>query len=152
MERKSLWPKLSHLNPDILLSIGTGFDSSLKHSRDRDGQGRKTSLGGVSYVKRLLRIAMDQLESNLDCQKAWATFISPLNLEGSESARKYRRLNRDYPGNLPKLDEVERMEHFEKIVRDYFIGEDIMDEIAITLIASLFYFETEKLHQMECEG
>jgi hypothetical protein len=37
-------------------------------------------------------------------------------------------------------------------VRDYFIGEDIMDEIAITLIASLFYFETEKLHQMECEG
>jgi hypothetical protein len=137
-ERKLLWPHLSCEPPALLLSIGTGYDSTTK-SETR--QSPRIQPGPFGYFRYLYRIAWDQLQTSLGCEQAWKNFIYPLNLREQDDLRKYCRLNQDYHESLPKLDDVDKMTFLEDSTRACFMHDKLIDQVADTLVASLFYFK-----------
>lgn len=140
-ERKILWPSLAKHDPDLLLSIGTGFDGGANTPQTNPGP---RSIAGIEgYLRRMLRIALDAIQDNLDCENAWLKFTRKLQInENDERKRKYRRLNPDFTGSLPKIDDVTQIDDLEKKTKQTFLQYPaIYESIADTLIASLFYFE-----------
>lgn len=155
-ERKALWPSLAEQDPDLLLSIGTGYDPNQHILSTNPGPRSKAGIEG--HLRRLLKIAMDAIQDNLDCEKTWKNFITALGIqpEDEETKRKYQRLNPDFTDSLPKLDEVARMNELEEKTEIIFLQHPLISEIANTLIATLFYFEiaqvTLKADRIECKG
>lgn len=140
-ERKLVWPDLAEQDPDILLSIGTGYNSKAKANTSNPGP--RSKIGMEGYVRRMLRIALDAIQGNLDCEATWRDFISRLP-KNDEKCRKYARLNPDFENTLPRLDDVKQIDYLQTRTKQTFSSNPGWYEpIAETLIASLFYFEMD---------
>lgn len=142
-ERKILWPTLAKHDPDLLLSIGTGFHASTQASSINPGPESEPGING--YLRRKLKLVLDAIQDNLDCEKAWSNFIERLSLpEDEERRKKYQRLNPSFPYSLPKLDEFTQMEKLQQETRASFLQYPrVYELVADTLIASLFFFEMQ---------
>lgn len=149
-EREILWPKLAQQDPDLLLSIGTGFDSNAKASHDNPGP--KSKAGVEGYLRRMLRIALDAIQDNLDCEMTWRNFIASLHIlpHDEEKRSKYRRLNPNLINSLPKLDDVSQMDDIQERTRSS-LPPGLYMSIADTLVATLFYFKMGKVSKMPKE-
>jgi hypothetical protein len=103
-------------------------------------------------MKFLYKLARDQLQTTLDCELAWSNFIRPLDLRNEDESRKYCRLNIDLGIILPKIDEVEQLAFLEETTRRWFSDDKLIDQVADTLIASLFYFTLSSARKSEIGG
>ncbi|KAF8538684.1 acyl transferase/acyl hydrolase/lysophospholipase [Trichophaea hybrida] len=120
MERKKLWPHLAGSDPDILLSIGTGFEQYAANNRDRPGP--KNQAGFRGFAMGLIRLASDTIQDGMDNEKLWEKFLSGVassTMDDHDKLRKCRRLNAEFQ-DVPKLDQVERMAELQDRTRRTF--------------------------------
>ncbi|KAK0670208.1 hypothetical protein QBC41DRAFT_97026 [Cercophora samala] len=135
-ERRLLWDDARHLQPDILLSLGTG--------RNPSGWPQNIKISGDSkkshFIKKAWRITAGVLENILECQTIWDDFLqeSTEQVRGNkEFTSRYLRLNVEVPTGVPKLNEAKRVRELENLVLSQGIPNS--REVAHRLIASSFY-------------
>lgn len=158
-ERKLLWPHLANKQPDLLLSIGTGFDPTPKPDGDKQGRRTRAKRGALEFAKIVLKIATQQIESSLNCERTWTDFLRSIQMQDEDKAAKYRRLTIQFPNDLPRLDQVDQMPRLKEVTEKFCAENPLIDEIATKLIASLFYFRLDGASQAtqggkrwDCEG
>ena len=138
-ERGLIWPDVAEAHPDVILSVGTGFNS--QSSRQSTSPGRISRWNKVSRAKRLAKVSIDQFQSTLNSEEAWRNFMQwnalPQRLEG-----RYIRLNLPLQDDPPKLDDVLSMAELQEITRSRCTRRlDEMKSAADRLLATSFYFE-----------
>jgi hypothetical protein len=151
-ERKKIWPESKAMDPDILLSIGTAFDSSQLPPETPPN----VNWGIPSFIRKLLNLMVTIVENNMNSQRTWLNFLAKMAIEegDSDKNRKFVRLNPDVGernvmgGNcaLPYFDEVDKMDTLVKHTNKVYIprNSNQLQEVADTLVASLFYFEADR--------
>jgi hypothetical protein len=129
-EVKALFP-LSE-EPDFVVSLGTG-GSSL----DLDTSGpRNLILDG--FIPRSFRAFWETMRG----KRAWNTVTSSGSVR---SSGKYHRLDIEFSGNEPRLDDTDSIPDMEsKVLEDSTISQAI-GNIARCAVASLFYFELDSI-------
>jgi len=139
-----LWPESEHQEPDLLLSIGTAFDSSVPPSTATNAEQR----GIGSFARRMRKFVNTVIEDSTNGQRAWESFIEKLAIDKGDQdrQRKYVRLDPDLAKTgtgLPKFDDVERMDQLSEHVNVSYLPSNSakLRVVADTLVASLFYFE-----------
>jgi len=144
-ERKMLWPESKHHEPDILLSIGSAFDSSVPPPPIATNTDQR---GITLFAKRMLKFVNTVIEDSTNGQRAWKSFVEKLAIDKGDQdrQRKYVRLNPDLAKTgtgLPKFDDVERMDQLSEHVNVSYLPSVSAElrVVADTLVASLFYFE-----------
>ncbi|KAA8903651.1 hypothetical protein FN846DRAFT_779968 [Sphaerosporella brunnea] len=147
-ERKLLWPQ--HPQPAMLLSIGTGSKAGITGADGSDADSMPNHNGPCAYLRRLKVIVTHQIAQNMDAQRIWERFMDK---QERGTGGKYFRLNPEFKGPLPKLDQVKDLETLEKKAND-FCGEESaqLKEIADRLIASLFYFSLDNSVSVDKDG
>jgi hypothetical protein len=127
-ETRFVWPNKPH-DPDFALSLGTGIISL---SEDKSGIASRS----------LLRI-FDACKQWLNAQKGYARYINSVPLE---SRSRYHRLNIQFHGPEPSLDDALKIPEMKDAVA-HTVSQDQDGMIAIldAMIASLFYFELDGL-------
>lgn len=164
IERRLIWPASEVLQPDILLSIGTGCNSeilakvqhgkgferpevgqiSAQYSLEAKTRRRKWFSKGESKPKRrdLLVGLKNFIESNLDTEIMWRDFISNMP-QGADDDSRYLRINPDLGKEIPRLDQATKVDDLQRQVRAVFNeDEEIrqkLDTASRRLIASCFY-------------
>ncbi|KAF1844020.1 FabD/lysophospholipase-like protein [Cucurbitaria berberidis CBS 394.84] len=143
-EWKLIWGSNLCSHPDIVLSLGTGYDPQKRERPQRSSAVRR---GIFRNGKFLLKIAADHLQDALDCEKTWQEYTRRLPEEVSRS--RFVRYSPQLIKDLPALDDVHRLDSLQEMVRG-FLSEDAVKfrRLAMQLIATSFYFETEKVEQL----
>lgn len=136
-ERKLIWPSLEKDPPDIIVSVGTTYNSTVSTSSEKTPV---TRLGLYSHGKSLYKIAVDHIASALDSERTWHSYISVLQPPSSHTIR-YVRLNPQLNEDPPGLDEVDQMSYIQDKVRKELRSDNRIRRVALQLIASSFYFE-----------
>lgn len=147
-ERKLIWPGLENEYPDLIVSVGTTYNSAARLSTEKAASPR---LGVVSQFKALYRIADHHIASALDSEKAWHSYMNVLQPPSNHRA-KYIRLNPQLAENPPRLDEVEHMSYIQDVVREMLSSDDKIQKVALRLIASSFYFEKSQSPELASDG
>jgi hypothetical protein len=137
-ERKLIWPQLANDPPDIILSIGTSFNSSSIPRKAK--QSPVSRRGVINHAKQLVKIAMDHIASTLDSERVWDEYIEVLN-PSSRDEHRYVRLNPDLPEDPPALDQVHKMKTLQEAVRRQMREDKRIGDVALQLISTSFYFE-----------
>jgi hypothetical protein len=152
-ERKTIWPELKDSDPDILLSIGTGYQETAEvAAAARPSPQKKKSSSAFlgrsktfEYAKNLAKIAADTLQESMNSEKMWHKFYHSVTRDGDKDRqKKYRRLNPCF-ADVPDLDMVDRINELEAETRARYFDSPEVASVASTLIASLFYIEEEPL-------
>jgi hypothetical protein len=140
-EWKLIWDANPCTHPDILLSLGTG----LKHRRNEFlEESAPVRKGLFRNGRSMLKIATDHIQDALDCDKAWGDYIRPLPRAHDS---RYVRYNIDV-GDLPSLDDVGALDRLQVEVKEYLLRDTPrIKRLALRLIATSFYFETERVQQ-----
>ena len=112
----------------------------------REGLERSISLkrGPLHYSRFLLKMAHDRIEDTLDCEKAFEDFISqvPAPLQS-----RYIRYNIELD-DLPTLDHVNALSSLQLRAREHLFRDcGRIQSLALQILASSFYFETERVQQ-----
>ena len=160
-ERKIIWPDQKDRDPDILLSIGTLWsDKDKSDPKKSDKVSSKGKFGLSRYAKKVLNIAVNAIQDDLDCEKTWSSFYNSLNIaeEDGHRKKKYCRINPKLPNTPPALDSVSSMNELQEIAQKYCSTSPEIRNVASALIASLFYFELKNAKESpqagrwSCEG
>ena len=135
-ERRLIWPETRDSPPDILLSIGAGCNKKIQeeaqHASIHQGLSPtledrvlvatgSTRLGILrkksanSQIRNYFKLAKDRVESLLDPEIAWLTFVSTASR--ARDVSRYWRINPDIESELPKLDEVEKVFYLREKMR-----------------------------------
>ena len=140
--------------PDIVVSIGTGFKSNISPTVER----AVPAIRGVfSHTKALYKIARSHVEASLDSEMTWESYINVLQPPSTDRSR-YVRLNPQLADDPPGLDEVHRMQYVQNATRKLFNNDVRIQEVALQLIASSFYFEmsgpeeSSEDNAIDCKG
>jgi len=137
-ERQLLWSDVGDAHPDILLSLGTGHKlADIKAVKEVAKKPTKQRRGLIS---RTWSMAGNLLEDQLECDRAWHDVVrqaTDLCGRDRELVSRYVRLNVDLPDQVPRLDEVKRVDELEGLV--YAKTSDEVREVAHRLIASCFF-------------
>ena len=147
-ERKLIWPDLENDFPDLVVSVGTTYNSAARLSTEKVAVPR---LGVFSHGKALYKIAVDHIASTLDSEKAWHSYMNVLQ-PPSNHRSKYIRINPQLNEDPPRLDEVERMSYIQDMVREMLMSDDKIQKVALRLIASSFYFEKSQSSDVTSDG
>ena len=147
-ERKLIWPDLENEYPDLIISLGTTYNSAARLSTEKVALPR---LGVFSHGKALYKIAADHIASALDSEKAWHSYMNVLQ-PPSNHRTKYIRLNPQLHEDPPRLDEVERMPYIQEVVREMTNSDIRIQKVAFRLIASSFYFERSHSVELATDG
>ncbi|KAL2820557.1 hypothetical protein BDW59DRAFT_174473 [Aspergillus cavernicola] len=143
-EQKLIWPDTAESHPDIVLSIGTGYNPESQAQEDPQQQllsTKPTSRGMISYFKGLARIAIDHIHSSLDSERTWHTFLERSHPQARFRDR-YIRANLALENDPPSLDDVSMIDTLSEMTRSRVTKEfSLIQAIADRLIASTFYFE-----------
>ena len=135
-ERKLIWPDVQY--PDIILSLGTGYNPA---ARKTIIEAQPPRPGMFSHMKNLVRMAIDHIESSLDSEKTWSTFLENHSRMNDHTIR-LRRVNPPLDYDPPRLDDVSAMKRLQDTVRKQSTKmSGIIDEVAQQLVASSFYLE-----------
>ncbi|KAL4757187.1 uncharacterized protein BDW70DRAFT_171583 [Aspergillus foveolatus] len=138
-EQKLIWPDMADSHPDIVLSIGTGYNPN---SQTRDTHlSRPGSRGMISYVMGLAKIAMDHIHNSLDSERTWRVFLERTH-PPSRFLDRYVRANLALDRDPPSLDNVEMIDTLSEMTRSRFTKDiSFIQSISDRLVASSFYFE-----------
>lgn len=137
---------MAGLPPDILLSVGSGWCSTLRSPTRVPRPNRRTGIG--SYFKALVRIAVDHIESSLDSEKAWENYLDIICQQPGPHC-PYRRLNVDLEEPPPKLDDVDSLDELRELAKQQWTRDERITSTARCLIASCFYFERLNVETLE---
>ena len=142
-ERKLIWSSLANEPPDIILSIGTTYNSVVRSSVQKPAASRS---GVLAQAKSLYKIAVDHIASALDSEKTWHSYLNVLQ-PPSKHRMRYVRLNPQLNEDPPRMDEVNRMQYIQERARGMVQSDSKIQRVAYQLIASSFYFE--RSHSIE---
>lgn len=138
-ERRLIWPDVAEAHPDLVLSIGTSYNSA--SSKQATAPQRMARWGMISHVKQLAKIAIDHIQSTLNSEQTWRNYIQTHPVPERLKDR-YIRLNLPLENDPPKLDDVSAMTDLNEMTRSrYTSRREEMRSIADRLIATSFYFE-----------
>lgn len=93
----------------------------------------------VTHWKQLAKIAIDHVQSTLDCEMTWNEFRQTISRD-EQVRNRYVCLNLPLEQNPPRLDEVRAMEELQRRTAKYWTVEG--KEVADRLLATAFYFES----------
>jgi hypothetical protein len=165
-ESKAIWPNNRAYHPDILLSLGTGFDKP-KTTADETALLPEAMLDLTSpelpkdrgkrlYLADLMTLGIDHIMNALDCEQTWHEWLQTRAPE-RHNERRYRRLTVRFDDPI-QMDAVKDMPKCRKAVEEW-VKEPVIESIADQLIASCFYYhfkqkDIERLHGggFECRG
>ena len=147
-ERKLIWPDLENEYPDLIVSIGTTYNSAARLSLEKSSSPR---VGVLAHGKALIKIAVDHIASALDSEKAWHAYMNVLQPPSNHRA-KYIRFNPQLSEDPPRLDEVESMSYLQEVVREKLSSDGRIQKVALRLIASSFYFEKSQSVELAPDG
>lgn len=150
-ERKLIWPEMENDFPDIIVSVGTSYNPAARPSSDKALSPRYSRLGVLSHGKSLMKIAIDHIASSLDSEKAWRSYMDVLHPLPNQKAR-FTRINPQLKENPPGLDEVDRLPYIKEIVREMSSTDVNIQNVALRLIASSFYFEKSQTVELAPDG
>ncbi|KAF8462152.1 acyl transferase/acyl hydrolase/lysophospholipase [Kalaharituber pfeilii] len=163
-ERELLWPSFLHPDPDILLSLGTGFVPGIPEEQEKTPQAFTVpgSQGAVSYLNSLKVIINHQTNHQFNSHRLWDDYMERMGINSNMSntkTNKYRRLDVPFPSEVPRLHHVNQMDAMEAHVDSYYYpaaNSSILNQIAAQLVASLFYLRldnsTESSKGIEVQG
>lgn len=136
-EHRLVWPDAAE-HPDIVLSLGTGVNPN---SRSKPLLGAKPSRWGlVSEAKALAKIAIDHIQSSLNSQQTWETFLTQKNPPANLRDR-YIRLNLRLDQDPPRMDDVRALHELRELTRSKYTSQrDYVKTVADRLLATCFYF------------
>lgn len=167
LERRLIWPDTEFFPPDILLSIGTGCNSTTRqeaqnslhyrHQKSDPIPSRSNPAIGsaqqnvfeeirkTTHVSKIIKLMKTRVENILDTEMSWLEFMSDAASRGNEDARtRYRRINPNLGGDPPKLDDVQMIPHLRLHMHQIKKHADFqrqIREVARQLVASSFYVE-----------
>ena len=142
-ERQLMYPSSIISQPDLILSIGTAM-SARQPASPISPQTPQTPRRGVSsHLNSLLKIAQDHIESSMDSEKTWTTFLGSLSLS-QEDRRRYVRINPRLRKDPPRLDEINALPQLEQEVKEILANDSSIRCVALQLLATMFYFEERK--------
>lgn len=150
-ERKLIWPDLENDFPDVIVSVGTSYNPAARSSVEKALSPLSPRLGVFSHGKSLMKIAIDHIASSLDSEKAWRSYMNVLNPPQNQKAR-YIRINPQLKENPPGLDEVDRLPYIQEVVREMSSTDVNIQNVALRLIASSFYFEKSQPMELASDG
>ena len=142
-----VWDDVRDRLPDVLLSIGTGYDGD--ESAPVTGKSESTSQRVSSFLPtRLLKTAADRIEDALNCRRIWEEFLGEnphLQSHDCDDARqRYVRTNPDLKQKVPRLYKVDALPALEHATIAYMTNNrPKMVEMAHRLVASCFFFEKD---------
>ena len=70
-ERKLMWPDMADTDPDVVISIGTGFSPNASR---RMAFNPRSRMGILSTAKQVAKIAADHVQSALNSERTWRIF------------------------------------------------------------------------------
>jgi len=139
-EWKLIWPATLSKHPDFVLSLGTGHDP-LRREKSTNTLGSRRGI--FRNGKFLLKIATDHIQDALDCEKTWREYVRGLPADLSRS--RFVRYNIEMVKSLPDLDDVQSLKSVQERAKERLAGvPNYFRCLAMQLIATSFYFETEK--------
>lgn len=130
-ERKLKWPDTEHSPPDIIISIGAGYDASTRLLR-RVSMWRPKS-------KPEDRDILDPSRSGSIAQDTWEHYLDSLPSKLKDDLR-YVRLNVPVDSPIPKLDDVEEMKSFQQQIKRRLRNVNLVRP-SRQIIASCFFFD-----------
>ena len=139
-ERRYLWPDVERLEPDILLSIGTG-KSSRHLAKEAEKQEKQEDWSRwANLVPKVFKIVFARMNDILDSEGTWQKFF--INVIQQGSSQRYLRINPELSMAPPALDDNEKLWSLETDVKRSLrsMNEQIRG-VADQLLASCFYFE-----------
>ncbi|KAH8807070.1 hypothetical protein F5884DRAFT_675774 [Xylogone sp. PMI_703] len=143
-EQDSIWDR-HNKQPDIVLSLGTGFNGSDDEDAIEDSDRHKTDFVACflqmfreSSLARLFRSYMRSFEGEL----RWRELQNSLPPKAKE---RYHRLNIEFCGVEPSLDDIQAIPSLRDQAKAQAISNDNVKKCANNLIASLFYIELDGL-------
>ena len=165
LERRLIWPDTNNSPPDILLSIGTGCDNTIRNeaqqnfnlhkkrtftmppeSRDTEEGSRRRVLRRekVPQPRKFINILVNRVGNILDTELTWLTFMSEAIRGDQDDKSRYHRINPNIGEEPPKLDETKKLPHLRHrmthVMKNAAFHNQI-GEIARRLVASSFYVE-----------
>ena len=165
LERRLIWPDTDNSPPDILLSIGTGCDNTIRNEAQQSfslhkrrtftmpPEPRETVEGSRARVlrrervpqpRKLFNILVNRVGNILDTELTWLTFMSEATRGDQDDKTRYHRINPSIGEEPPRLDETKKLPHLRHrmahVMRDPAFHNQI-GVIARRLVASSFYVE-----------
>lgn len=150
-ERKLIWPDLENEYPDIVVSVGTSYNPAARSFAEKTLSPLSPRLGVYRHGKSLMKIAIDHIASGLDSEKIWHSYMNVLHPTPDQKAR-YIRINPQLKENPPAMDEVERLPYIKEVVREMLSTDVSIQNVALRLVASSFYFERSHAVELASDG
>ena len=147
-ERKYLWPDVETLEPDILLSIGTGKSSTHLAKEAERWEKHKDESRWSKLVPKVFQIVFARMNDILDSETTWKKFF--VNVIQPGTSQRYIRINPELTTAPPALDEKDRLLSLEDDVkRSLGSMHEQIRGVADRLVASCFYFEKANVQSLE---
>jgi hypothetical protein len=124
-----------HYRPDIVVSIGTGFEKRLRPSHSGPQPPMQVTLPLMDLLRRLGASMGDNIVT--DGEKSYKHMVAAR----SEVASRFRRLNVPLLQGCPSLDDASSIPRLIEEATAYFQSDPTMQEVLDCTISSLFYFE-----------
>ena len=163
LERRLIWPDTEFSPPDILLSIGTGCNSTTRQeavnyvNREPDRMPTRSSsavvgtqhnlfkkLRKTTQMSKVIKLLKNRVENILDTEMSWLKFMSDAARGDEDAKKRYRRINPNLSEDPPKLDDVTKLPHLRRRMHQIMKHADFqiqIGEVARQLVASSFYVE-----------
>lgn len=139
---------MENLEPDILLSIGTGKSSRHLAKEAEKLEKQKDDSRLLNLMPKVFRIVFARMNDILDSERTWDRFF--INVIQHGSSQRYIRINPELSTIPPALDDKEKLLSLEADVRQslaFKSGE--IRGVADRLVASCFYFEKANVQPVE---
>ena len=151
-ERRAIWS--DKIQPDIILSIGTGIQTDMDGATKSLGKGLKLAKKLIPKgLKGKIAVGLDMVQSTTDCERQWKEFTFS-NRSDISLFRVCHRLNIGLAGRPPDLDDVGSIADLRHKAEEYldptskrYLNQSYKSAhahvkvVAQRLIAALFYFE-----------
>jgi predicted acylesterase/phospholipase RssA len=137
-EQKLIWPDRAEACPDVVLSLGTGYNPN---SRPRNP--KKPRGGFVAGVKFFTRTIQNVVYATLNSEQTWLNFKNRSNLTG-QLKQRYVRLNLTMDQHPPELDCVDSIGDLKhRTERQFPQDGEAIKHISNRLLATSFYFNLD---------
>ena len=140
-----IWPETALDHPDIMLSIGTGYNSNKNLNNSMPTQFRRPARHGViSNIKNLKRIAEDHIAISTESQRTWNAWHRMVSRSVDDNNRFYR-LNVDCLQDPPALDDISAMRELREYTHQQYGANQIIQKIASHLVSTIFYVHVKSI-------
>lgn len=139
-ERKLIWPDLQDQEPDLLLSVGTAYNTRSKSPQSPVLARHVATKGMFAYVRYLAKLAVDHIVVSLDSEKKWHDYIDTKAPSAADRSR-YWRLNTELDHDPPKMDDVGSIKDLQEKTWLQFGDSIQVKKLACHFVATCFYFE-----------